>query len=272
MNDKDERAGNRFSLTLEGKDQDGDLRLVEFTAQLNQLQKVLAALDRDVSSGERTTDFRVVDLSHSSRASVSIEAICMPHRRDHRAALVRKFERTTSSILRGESAADVDVEILEEFRKFAAPVRQRIGSMSLRFGNDRLDITPNFVAKIEAALADVESCEGTVWGALDALNVHGDANVFYIYPEIGRDKVRCRFPEELFEKARQGVKRRVGVTGTMRFRPAACFPHEVSVREMEVFPAEADLPLLSELRGLAPDASDGLPSESFVRQQREDWN
>ena len=256
---------------IEGKSENADVRLGDFAAQLVQLQKVLVSFDLAVSSGSRSTDWKVVDLSHSSPATVVLEPTRLAERPDHRALVVQQFKATTSAVLRGEVPQDIDMDVLEELRKLTANVRRKFASISIGFDNERLDITPAFASTIEAHLANTEACEGTVWGALDTLNVHADANVFYIYPEVGRDKIKCKFQEGLLEKARKAIKRRVEVIGTLRFRPTARYPFEVAVRDIDIFPAEADLPLLSSLRGLAPDATDGLKSEDFVRRQRDEW-
>ena len=66
--------------------------------------------------------------------------------------------------------------------------------------------------------------------------------------------------------------RRVEVFGTLSYRAAAPFPHQVSVSAIEVFPPESELPDWEDLQGRAPDATGALPSEAFVRELRDAWS
>jgi hypothetical protein len=106
---------------------------------------------------------------------------------------------------------------------------------------------------------------------LEQINIHEAANVFHIYPETGPKKVTCRFPSALYDDAVSAVGKRVEVFGTLKYRARATFPHEIAVRQIETFPPTHELPDWEDLRGRAPDATGGLPSEVFVRGLRDGW-
>ena len=94
---------------------------------------------------------------------------------------------------------------------------------------------------------------------------------WHIYPEIGPRKLTCYFPAKLYDDAVSAVGRKVEITGTLQYRARADWPHMITVREIEAFPPESELPDWDDLRGRAPDATGGLPSEVFVRELRDGW-
>jgi hypothetical protein len=124
---------------------------------------------------------------------------------------------------------------------------------------------------VDHALAVHEECEGAVEGRLEQINIHEGANNFHIFPEVGPRKLTCHFPTRLYDDAVSAVGKRVEVTGTLRYRLGANFPHQIAVTQIEAYPPETDLPDWDDLRGRAPDAINGLSSEAFVRELRSAW-
>lgn len=125
--------------------------------------------------------------------------------------------------------------------------------------------------KGDRALAVTEECEGSIEGMLEQINIHAGANTFHIYPEIGPRKLTCHFPSRLYDDAVSAVGRKVEVSGTLQYRARAEWPHTIAVKAIEAFPPDAYLPDWEDLRGRAPDAAGGVPSEVFVRELRDGW-
>jgi hypothetical protein len=75
----------------------------------------------------------------------------------------------------------------------------------------------------------------------------------------------------LLDDAIYAVGRRVEVTGTMKYRQGASFPHAIAVTAIDSFPPDDELPDWDDLRGRAPDATGALSSEAFVRELRNAW-
>ena len=124
---------------------------------------------------------------------------------------------------------------------------------------------------INVILAPEETSLGYVEGRLEAINLHDDANVFYIYPIVGPTKIRCGFPSELRDEAVRALDHEVRVQGTLCYKSRASFPYRIDAEALTVIPDESELPSLMDLRGIAPNATDGLPSEEFVRRVRDEW-
>ena len=125
---------------------------------------------------------------------------------------------------------------------------------------------------VDKALANVDRSYGIVEGRLEQINVHSGANRFRIYSEFEPKTVECRFPQSLKRQAISGIDSSVRITGVLKYLPRSDFPHEIEVEEMEILEPDDELPGLSDLRGIAPDATGDLSSEDFIRRQRDGWN
>ena len=123
-------------------------------------------------------------------------------------------------------------------------------------------------ANIDSILGEDITSEGSMEGFLELVNVHRQNN-FYIYPTITPTRVACIFPLEMLPKVGQGLKRYVSVSGLMRYKKIEVYPHQIDVREIEIYPKENELPSLASLRGMAPNATGNLDAVTFVRRLRD---
>ena len=117
-----------------------------------------------------------------------------------------------------------------------------------------------------------EKVISTIDGKLEQINIHNNANTFRIYPSLPiASSVNCKFPQELLEHVQGALGSFVSVSGECFYRPDSAFPYKINVREMRVLPPSSELPSLSELRGIAPEATGGKSSEQFIRDIRDEW-
>jgi hypothetical protein len=72
-------------------------------------------------------------------------------------------------------------------------------------------------------------------------------------------------------KAIASVNKMVRVTGARHFKENASFPYAIDVSDFEPLMPDSQLAKLSQLRGVAPNATGNMKSEDFVRQLRDDW-
>ena len=118
-----------------------------------------------------------------------------------------------------------------------------------------------------------ERCISTVDGRLERINIHKNANTFTIYSSVlPRPPVTCKFPEALLGDVQRALGRFVSVRGKCFYRPGTAFLYRIDVWEMEVLPPSEELPSLSDLCGIAPDATGDKSSEQFVRELRDEWD
>lgn len=264
----------RVKLVVEGLERDdGHVRLEIFVRELQKLQTALGRADAKASDGERSSYFAVVGLSHNSPATVELEARIAPEsKRDTRAAALKVLADAIDAVERGEFTDETDYDLLNDIRDLSAPVGEKLKSAHLILDERSYALSEELSDVISTFLADQEECWTTVEGMLERVNVHDEANVFTIYPDVGPSRITCKFPEHLAEKGIAAIRRRVAVTGIAKFRKFSPFPHEVVADDLDVYGLEADLPTFMDLFGVAPDSTGGLPSEDFVKKVRNEWH
>jgi hypothetical protein len=265
---------DRITLIIEGLPEDeGQVRLGAFMSQLQNLNATISKLDRENNDGKAATYYRIVELSYNSPVRVVLEPHSLPKHSYIGPAILDSLVRLTTALEDGteDDLSHVDADLLEDIRGLTRPVGKSVKSSSLVFRDRTFDLSEKITGKVDVALAVDEECEGSVIGMLEQINLHHDANVFHIYPEIGPRKLRCYFRPSLHDEAVFAVGKRVEVSGTLSYRTGASFPHQVWVNGIEAFPPESDLPDWEDLRGRAPDVTGDLSSEAYVRELRSGW-
>ena len=263
---------DRIELIVEGLPEDeGQVRLGVFVAQLQSLSSALTRMDRDSNDGKAGSVYQIASLSFNSPLRVVLEPRPVRGQMFTGRFVVERFENVAHALVSGEVLDGFDADLLEDIRALARPVGKSIKNATVLFNGSVLELNQGIAERVEKALAIEDECDGSVEGMLEQINIHQGANTFHIYPEIGPKKVTCHFPGSLFEDAVSSVGRRVEVFGVLKYRAAAPFPHQIAVKTLEPFPLEIDLPDWDDLRGRAPEATGTLSSEAFVRELRDAW-
>jgi len=186
--------------------------------------------------------------------------------------LVDKFKNSVKQIQDGVIPGDLDYDLLTSFKNLVGPIGDEYETLTLGTNGDDYSVDRRFVKYIELEIVAEEQCFGTVEGDLDQINVHKGINIFYIYPQIGPNRVKCHFPESLLNDAKAAIGFQVAVVGLLKYQARSNYPNEINVEEIEVYPDETELPTMTDLRGLAPNATGELSSEEFVRKLRDAWD
>jgi hypothetical protein len=265
-------ADYRISLSIEGlASEDGHVLAPDFLRAVQLLLAILKRIERQVTRGAEKDSiyFRVVDLSHSSPATVVLQAQTVTPSQDQRHALLERFFSVLGRVESGSLQGRFDYPMLASIRDMTRPVGRTLAALKVSGMGKVIPFDERFRANIETVLAPEQTYPGTIRGVLEAINVHDGANVFRIFPDVGPSKVACHFPASLERDAVQAIRRFVEVTGILKYKTAADYPHEVEVRGLEVLPLEEDLPSLSDLRGTAPECTGALLSEEFIRSLRD---
>ena len=264
----------RIKLVVEGLDRDdGHVRLDVFVNELQRLHSALGRADARASNGRRSSFFAVVGLSHNSPAMVELEARIAPNAdRDSRAAAMAMFAQAIEAVQRGDFNEDSDFDLLNDIKELATPVGGTLKAAKIQIQNKQYQLTDKLAAAVTKLQADQEECYTTVEGVLEHVNVHDDANVFTIYPDVGPGRIKCRLPERLADKGIGAIRQRVAVSGVAKFRKFNPYPHEIAVDNIEVYRADSELPGWNDLLGIAPRATGDLASEIFVREIRNEWH
>lgn len=261
---------NRITLVLEGlPEAEGRIRLNTFLTELQRFSAALGRLSRDSSEGHTATVFEVAELSYNSPMRV---VVAPAPGNEHIASMVmQRFESVADAVTTGKKLDHYDADLLEDLRALARPVGKQLKYATLLVNDVRYELDQAVTRRVDVALEVDEECIGFIEGLLEQINIHEGANTFHIYPEVGPRKVACHFPGALLDDAIFAVGRKVEVTGTMKYRQGANFPHAIAVTAIDSFPPDDELPDWNDLRGRAPDATGGLSSEAFVRELRDAW-
>ena len=264
-------TAKRITLVLEGvPEAEGRIRLNVFLTELQSLAAALGRVSREAAEGKVPTVFNVEELSYSSPARV---VIAPAPSNEYLATLVlQRFEAVAEAVTTDASLDSFDADLLDDIRKLAKPVGNQLKSATLLINGSEFELTSEVTRRVDKALEVEEECIGSIEGRLEQINIHEGANTFHIYPEVGPRRVSCHFPNVLLDDAIFAVGRKVEVSGVLKYRHAASFPHEIAVTGIDAFPPEDELPTWEDLRGRAPDATGDLSSEAFVRELRNAWS
>ncbi len=263
-------AGKTIPIQLEGDPaDDGHVRLTDFIQQLEAVANALKHTERLIShSEERSLNYRIVDLSHSSPATVVIEAIPQKPDADVSDRTVKRFLTTMRMIeKKGRVPHDIDLDALQAYRQLGSVLDKHVSELSFKNGKRQISIDKEFKHKVDHIIGPDELVEGSICGTLEWLNIH-NTNRFNIYPTVGPAKVVCDFPHRIREKVKLGIDRYVRVFGKLRYKKRDDFPYGMIVDDLDTLPPENELPTLDDLRGIAPDATGNQTAEEFVESLR----
>jgi len=262
-------ASKRITIQLRGDPSDDDhLRLADFIAQLDTIRVALVSLEEHLTQTNRSVYYRVVDLKHSSPATVVLEPVSDSKSRDVSALVAHRFVDGLKRIKQGEIPSDFSYEVLESFKKIAGPLKRKVSEVTISTDEERVEVTKSIESDIDRIVGPDEVVLGSICGTLEALNLHAQANIFRIYPVVGPRKVEGHFPNSLRQQAIAGIDHYVQVHGELRSKRNEKFPYAINVRDLEVFPDDESLPTILDLKGIAPQATGDMTSEDFVRKLR----
>jgi len=261
----------RITIELEGKDEEsGVLRLNDFIAELHALSVALRRTQQEVTDDPNSVSYRVAALSYASPYRVTV-AIA-PKTSIHKATPSRIARRFTSSLRMVKSnhryARNIDPDVLDSFKALTAPVSKGVKSVKVFRDNEKeVRIDHGFSRNLDLLRISEQSERDEICGRLEQLNIH-NRNQFHIYPMIGPKRILCKAPVRLRGEIIASVGSRVMVEGTAHYRKDAPFPHEMDVTDIYPLPSDDKLPKLSDLHGIAPNATGELSPEDFIREFR----
>lgn len=279
-------AENRITVQLQGsREDDWHVTLSAFLSQLEAIKAALKQSERLVSGEDETSVYyRIVDLRHSSPATIVLEAVSrsnLPqqevkkkkarpsHRTDYSQATVRQFFHSLKAIReRKERPARADLQMLEAFRNLAAPLDKRVSDLKISDSEGSVDIDRAFQSAIDEIIGPDELVEGVVTGTLEKLNLHNTTR-FDIFPPIGPKQVTCDFGPTLRESVIRAVDQYVRVGGKLRYKRLEDFPYAINVDSIEVLPPDDELPTLFDIKGMAPDLTGGKTPYDFLEEIRD---
>lgn len=270
---------NTISLTLEGVQADNQhVRLDDFVSKLRAIQDALNCIDREVN-GKETLYCRVVDLSHSSPATVKLEVVLRKHLNNPKARAAyggspqivhhRFFESLTSIRFKNERIENTSEETIEAFSELIDGLGDAFTSGAIYNGNASIPLDVGFSENLNNQFTPRYKSNGSVVGDLLAISF-AKGSKFYLYPQIGPTSVACDFSKaspEIEKQARACIKKRVRVFGTKWFRPTSGLPFRVNVQRIEEIVRPKIFVSLSPKRSIHK----GVSAHDSIAQLRNDW-
>lgn len=264
---------NTIQLVIEGhSNTEGHVDLKVFLEQLSVLKDTLGKFERHIYVNKTNTRFLITNLSHSSPATVTLQANAIDKENDLSTHFIDVFNGFLGNIVDGKTPGQTDYGLLESLQRLTKPVtEQTLASTYLLIADNHYAIDQAFSEQIENMLESEESCLDRIEGALEQINLHGSKKQFTIYPSVGPTKVQCVFPDHLYEQVLRHIDQRVCVEGEAFYRPKAAFPHKIVVDRIEAMPDDDELPTFRDMLGIATGFKSDTPSEDIIRENRDEW-
>lgn len=264
-------AENSFRVEFTGgKEDNGQIRLLDLVLELTAIQDTLKHLDHLVSRSQKTSMYVIIKkLSYASPLRFEFDIKPIKASQNYTVTMVDKFFTGLDRISTGRDPKNFDRATIESFQEIGSGFKKNIRRIAFYNTKMAVTLTDNLDECVKKVLGKNEFVQGFVSGILEAINIHGKRNRFNIYPIAGAEKIECRFPKGLFEKAISGLGHKVNVCGRIMYRGREKFPHSIDADDMEIFPNDDELPSFMDLEGIAPNATGDLTSEEFVRKIRD---
>jgi hypothetical protein len=241
------------------------LRLLD--QSLNQIDRVFD------EKGEAALAYRVVQATHSSPLCFVLEPIVKrkvsnPHQRIQ--ATHSRFFKELDAIQRGVPPSnDIDNNTLELLRRMVT--KPAIQKVTIKNGTKEVKLDKNFELNLDRLLRTQDYSTGTLVGKLEALNIHGKSNLFWLYPAIGPERVLCHFTAGNKEKIKSAIDKYVEARGVKLFRVNCPFPHRMNVLDFDVVPDEQEETMMG-LRGIAKETHGDADSVELINRARDEWD
>jgi hypothetical protein len=263
------------ALRLHVEGEHNDVALDAFVDVLKRAQLILRELDSAISGNPRgKLDWKIVELGINSADAV-IEAA--PPEDDERLPLL-----VSTSFVSGIQTIEQGEVMPPYFSEMAV---KRVGQISRKVGRggvtgfeaeirngqtgpvsppQHAELTSRAASSVAQLLAPKYSAYGSVIGTLGQINVQRGLT-FNVYEGLSKRAVKCKFEDEQFEAVKEALRRRVIVSGTVERNESG---EPLRVNEPELVAIPEDEIATSEISGLDPDMTGGLPVADYVRTLR----
>lgn len=165
-------------------------------------------------------------------------------------------------------------EQIVEMQKLFAPVGKSIGRVDLKMGKSAYKIDrkqkEKFKESSQKQWITTKYSFGEVKGILGEINIHKQ-NTFAIYAEIGRKKTICHFEDRQLPMVKKLLGKCVRAHGKQESRPQDRFPHKIDIDKIEEVKVKKSKYKITDLIGMAPNATGDMDAAEFVRKLRNEW-
>lgn len=228
---------------------EAEIPLADFTAACEAFSGLVKELARHVEPKvpANSWNIRVYDGS----AGLGFAAMPGTFSADTLDRLRREISEGLQTLADGFRPAAFTDRAIEHARNLGSLFKRKVGEPGVRlwYGRDASQhvgrvIAQNAKAMLEAAYEE----EGSIEGRLERLDAHNHLQLV-VYDVLDDRAIKCEVDDELLKQAQTHWRKRVEVTGRVRYRKDG---QAVSIRAKEIigFPSPEDIPSLDEVRRL----------------------
>jgi hypothetical protein len=261
---------NEIYITLDGYDGELDARALLNAGYL--FLGLLHDLDIAVSSDTRgSLTWEISTLSKSSPAQLGFVGRAKRGTGQDRSPEIESRCIRGMSLLAERAERDPYYSDQALYKAYGlARLRQRhlFSRIVIHTRNEEVSVEPSIVQNVDDLTKEIEESEGSIVGNLDSISVH-KGNEFRVWNEINGKAVTCRFPNSLLSAAKEHLKQRVLVYGTLR-RNGLGEIGSIVVGGIEAYPSDEHLPTIEEMSGSIPNISGGLPLREYMKLLRDE--
>lgn len=264
-------ANKRITIRLVGSDKDGgDVRLSEFIEKLEEFSDALRQTERALSGlSSNFIYYKVVNLTHTSPATVTLEAVARPSAPVSPRIVTNNFIAGIRSIRNKRAAPSVaDLPMLQSYKALViAPNRQIQRVEIVETAKKIIPIDSVFARQVDEIIGPDVYSFGEISGRLESVNLHNTLKCV-IFPSVGPQKVACDFKPELRAKVKAALDNYVTISGRLRYKQIDKFPYAIDAKDIDIHEVHEELPKMNDIRGISIKSTEGQSAEDFVRSIR----
>ena len=256
-------------ITVSVEGQTPDLLAQPFLDAMGRSLEILKELDASIAMRRRPTlRWAIAHMHIGSPAVMTLRALSPPTGKDVSQDVVNHYLDGLEMLALGERLPDFFSEdALNAAKRLADLTKGNERVVIVRTPNRSVQVSQRISVNIDELINRSYISEGSVEGVMEMVTVH-DHNYFRVYDAIQGWGVPCYFRQESLEEVRNGLGKRVSITGRLRSDRLGK-PESVQVSAIRILGLEP-LPTPSEIRGIAKGMTGGLKAEEYLREVRRD--
>src|SRR5207248_1217062 len=130
--------------------------------------------------------------------------------------------------------------------------KRRLSALVVRNSHRERVLDHKFRSRVDRVIGPDIISDGDVAGALEMINLHNEPR-FAVFTTLRGRKVTCNFSPDMKSAVIAALDHYVRVAGRLHYKHWNPYPHEVDVKEIEIYPEERELPEITTLAGINPD-------------------
>ncbi len=213
-----------------------EVPLEEFIIKLRGCLNGLIENDKHWSDGEKSTDFFIIDLKHSSPATVTIGSYPTTDLY-HTDAVMRQFWNGMKAGKEKKKPEDFTPGLFKIFKRLADLFETYQNDAEIYFGDESIKFIVQGDSREQMPKVVEENVvlPHTVEGIVDNIQMYKENLTFHLYPKVS-PVIKCAFSETLIDDVIKSRGKFVAASGLFTFNTSTRKPLNGEVDKLRVFP------------------------------------